>query len=98
MKMPLEQQAPDPDTGTGADTGAGTDADTGTVADPHFDFYIGERLAMGSTAIGGEASRVLTQGDGRAGPDREHARREPFSDDSVLKRKSRSTNAPAFHV
>jgi len=34
---------------------------------------------MGSTAIGREASRVSTCGDGRAGPDREHARREPFS-------------------
>jgi hypothetical protein len=34
---------------------------------------------MGSTAIGREASRVASYGDGRAGPDREHARRGPFS-------------------
>jgi len=37
---------------------------------------------MGSTAIGREASRVVTWGDGRAGPDREHARRVPFSGDA----------------
>jgi hypothetical protein len=43
------------------------------------DLYVGERVGMGSTAIGREASRVSTRGDGRAGPDREHARREPFS-------------------
>ena len=28
-------------------------------------------------------SRASTSGDGRAGPDREHVRREPFSGDAV---------------
>jgi hypothetical protein len=41
---------------------------------------------MGSTAIGREASRGATYGDGRAGPDREHARAEPFSGIAVLVR------------
>ena len=35
---------------------------------------------MGSTAIGREASRMASYGNGRAGPNREHARRQPFSD------------------
>ena len=41
-------------TGTGADTGtaAGTDADPGAV--PYVDICIGERLGMGSTAMGRE--------------------------------------------
>ena len=43
--------------------------------------YIGERLAMRGTAIGREARRMDPYGSGRAGPDREHVRREPFSDD-----------------
>ena len=34
---------------------------------------------MCGTASGGEAGRILTQRDGRAGPAREHVRREPFS-------------------
>jgi len=44
---------------------------------------IGERLAMRGTAIGREASRMEAYGDSRAGPNREHVRREPFSDDPV---------------
>ena len=58
MKEPLERQASGTDTGT--DTGTDADTGTGTDANPHFDLYIGDRLAMGSTAIGREASRVLT--------------------------------------
>jgi hypothetical protein len=47
-------------------------------AAPCVDIYAGERLGMGSTAIGREASR--------AGPDREHARAVPFSGIAVLVR------------
>jgi len=36
---------------------------------------------MRGTAIGREASRIEAYGDSRAGPNREHVRREPFSDD-----------------
>ena len=39
---------------------------------------------MRGTAIGREASRMVTYGYGRAGPDREHVRRVPFSGVEVL--------------
>ncbi len=47
---------------------------------PYVDFCGGGRFGIGSTAIGREASRATSYGDGRADPDREHARREPFSE------------------
>jgi hypothetical protein len=50
---------------------------------------VGERLGMGSTAIGREASRGATYGDGRVGPNREHARAVPFSGITVLVRSPR---------
>jgi hypothetical protein len=46
---------------------------------PYVDIYAGERLGMGSTAIGREASRCGDVRSSRAGPDREHARAEPCS-------------------
>jgi hypothetical protein len=53
---------------------------------PCVDVYAGERLGMGSTAIGREASRTSTYVDSRAGPDREHVRRVPLSGIAVLVR------------
>ena len=56
----------DAGTGTGTDavTDADADADTDTDTDtkPYVDFYTGERLGMGSTAIGSAPSRVSTCG------------------------------------
>ena len=56
--------------------GRGTHVSSGTV---HIN--IGERLAMRGTATGREARLKHPYGDSRAGPGREHVRREPFSDD-----------------
>jgi hypothetical protein len=56
---------------------------------PYVDVYGGQRLAMRGTAIGREASRKSTYGDRRAGPDREHVRREPLAGITVLVRSPR---------
>ncbi len=53
---------------------------------------------MGSTAIGREARRRETWGDGRAGPNREHARREPPSDRYSWKRHSPSASARDYSL
>jgi hypothetical protein len=91
----------------------------------YVDVYAGERLGMGSTAIGREACRVATygaaerapiastpvpcrspalqsspvrRGDGRAGPDREHVRREPLSGITVLVRRRADGASMTEHV
>jgi hypothetical protein len=51
------------------------------------DVYGGQRLAMRGTAIGREASRTSTYVASRAGPDREHVRREPLFGTAVLVRR-----------
>jgi hypothetical protein len=92
---------------------------------PCVDVYARERLGMGSTAIGREASRLATygaaerapiastpvpcrspalqsspvrRGDGRAGPDREHVRREPLSGITVLVRRRADGASMTEHV
>jgi len=50
---------------------------------------------MRGTAIGREAKRTESYRDGRAGPNREHVRREPLSDRYSWKNHSVSASASA---